>query len=140
MEHVSIKIKKVHPDAVMPNYAHEGDAGMDVVAVEKKETERYFEYKTGLAFEIPKGYVCLIFPRGSVTNKDLMLKNSVGVLDSGYRGELILRFKKLGQEVYEVGDKIGQIMILPHPHVNVKEVSELSETGRGKGRFGSTGN
>ena len=137
---VEVKIKKVHPDARIPKYAKPGDAGMDVVAVGKEVTEKYVEYQTGLALEIPDGYVCLIFPRSSISKKDLTLCNSVGVLDSGYRGELILRFQKFGEDIYDVGDRVGQIIIIPHPIVNVEEVSELGESERGEGGFGSTGN
>ena len=137
---MKIKIKKLHPDALIPKYAHQGDAGMDVFAISKKETDKFIEYGTGLAFEVPEGYVMLVFARSSVTNKDLMLKNSVGVLDAGYRGELVMRFNKFGDEEYEVGDKIGQIVILPYPSIEFQEVEELSESSRGKGGFGSTGN
>ncbi|MEX2016942.1 MAG: dUTP diphosphatase [Candidatus Pacearchaeota archaeon] len=141
MQEVTVKIKKIHQDAKIPSYAHPGeDAGMDVFAVGKEIKEKYIEYKTGLAFEVPKGYACFIFPRSSVTNKDLMLKNSVGVLDSGYRGELILRFQKFaGQEIYEAGDRIGQIIILPYPFVKIEETNELEESNRGSGGFGHTG-
>ena len=137
---MKIKIKKLHPDAVIPKYAHQGDAGMDVFAISKKETDKFIEYGTGLAFEVPEGYVMLIFARSSVTNKDLMLKNSVGVLDSGYRGELVMRFNKIGDEEYTIGDKIGQIFVLPFPTVEFQESETLSESSRGKGGFGSTGN
>ncbi len=136
---MKIKIKKLSSDAILPKYAHDGDAGMDVFAVSKKHTGKFIEYGTGLSFEVPQGYVMLIFPRSSVTNKDLILKNSVGVLDSGYRGELIMRFNKLGDEEYEVGDKIGQIIILPYPKIEFEESEELSDTSRGSGGFGSTG-
>ena len=136
---MKIKIKKLHPDALIPKYAHQGDAGMDVFAISKKETDKFIEYGTGLAFEVPEGYVMLVFARSSVTNKDLMLKNSVGVLDAGYRGELVMRFNKFGDEEYEVGDKIGQIVILPYPSIEFQEVEELSESSRGAGGFGSTG-
>lgn len=136
---MKIKIKKVHPDAIIPKYAHPGDAGMDVFAVSKKETEKFVEYGTGLSFEVPLGYAMLVFPRSSVTNKDLMLKNSVGILDSGYRGELFLKFTRFGEEDYKIGDKIGQIMILPFPTVEFEETDELSESSRGTGGFGSTG-
>ena len=138
---VVVKIKKIHPDAVIPKYAKLGDAGMDVVAISKKEFigSKYIEYETGLSLEVPEGYVCLIFPRSSISNKDLLLCNSVGVLDSGYRGELIFRFKKFGEDVYEVGDRIGQIMIIPYPNVEIQEVDELNESARGEGGWGSTG-
>jgi dUTP pyrophosphatase len=136
---MKIKIKKLHPDAIIPKYAHLGDAGMDFYAISKNETEKFVEYGTGLAFEIPLGYVMLIFPRSSVTMKDLMMKNSVGVLDAGYRGELVMRFSKSGNEDYEIGDKIGQFIVLPFPKVEIEETENLSESSRGKRGFGSTG-
>ena len=140
LEEIVIKIKKIHPDAKLPTYAHPGeDAGMDVVAISKEIKDKYVEYKTGLALEVPKGYVCLIFPRSSVTNKDLMLKNCVGVLDSGYRGELVFKFQKFNEEVYEVGDRIGQIIVIPYPMIKVDEVFELGESKRGDGGWGHTG-
>jgi dUTP pyrophosphatase len=137
---MKIKIKKLSDQAKIPCYNFDDDAGMDVWAVSKVVNDKYIEYGTGLAFEIPKGYVGLIFPRSSLSKKDLILANHVGVLDSGYRGELKFRFKKIGEEVYEVGDKIGQLIIVPYPKVEFEEVSELSETIRGNGGFGSSGN
>ncbi len=136
---MKIKIKKIHPNAVLPKYAREGDAGMDVIAVSKTDKSEYMEYGTGLCFEIPEGYVCLIFPRSSISNKKLSLCNSVGVLDSGYRGELKIRFYKHRREEYEIGDRIAQIIILPFPQIEFEEAKELSETARGDGGFGSTG-
>lgn len=136
---MKIKIKKLCDEAKVPCYACNGDAGMDVHAVSKEVKDKYIEYGTGLAFEIPENYVCLIFPRSSLSKKDLVLANHVGVLDSGYRGELILRFKKVGEEIYEVGDRIGQLIIIPYPKIEFEEVNELSETNRGSG-FGSSGN
>ncbi|MFA5070794.1 MAG: dUTP diphosphatase [Candidatus Pacearchaeota archaeon] len=136
---LEIKIKKLNAEAIIPKYAHIGDAGMDVYATSKKETDKFVEYGTGLSFEVPQNYVMLIFPRSSVTNKDLMLKNSVGVLDSTYRGELILRFEKFGEDNYKIGERVGQIMIVPYPEIEFLEVNELSETTRGDGGFGSTG-
>ena len=137
---MKLKIKKIHPDAVIPKYARPGDAGLDIVAIGKEITDKFIEYKTGLSLEIPEGHVCLIFPRSSISKKDLMLCNSVGVLDSGYRGELVFRFQKLGEEVYEIGDRVGQIMIIPYPKIEVEEVENLSKTDRGEGGWGSTGN
>lgn len=136
---LKIKIKKLTEEAVIPKYQNYGDAGMDVYSVSKTETEKYIEYGTGLSVEIPEGYVCLIFPRSSISKKDLMLANSVGVLDSGYRGELKLRFQKFGEDNYEVGERIGQILIIPYPKIEIEEVEELSETIRGNGGFGSSG-
>jgi dUTP pyrophosphatase len=136
---MKVKIKKLHPDAIIPRYAHPGDAGMDVYALSAEVNDKYVEYKTGLSFELPEGYVMLIFPRSSITNKDLIMKNCVGVLDSGFRGELKLRFKKEGEDIYQVGEKIGQLLILSYPGVEFQETDKLSETSRGEGSFGSTG-
>jgi dUTP pyrophosphatase len=137
---IKVKIKKLVPEAKIPNYALEGDAAMDVHAVSKKVTDKFIEYGTGLVFEIPKDYVMLIFSRSSVSNKSLSQANSVGVLDYGYRGELFVRFYKMGDEEYEIGDRVAQIMVLPRPQIEFEEIIELSETERGDGGFGSTGN
>jgi len=91
---MKVRIKKLHKDAVVPSYAHKGDAGMDLTAI-----DYYFDldgnvvYHTGLAIEIPEGYVGLVFPRSSVCKNDISLANAVGVIDSGYRGEITLKFK-----------------------------------------------
>mgnify|MGYP006379072781 FL=1 len=91
---MQVKIKKLHDDAVIPSYAKHGDAGMDLTAISKQYDDHgNVCYGTGLAFEIPKGFVGLLFPRSSNTKKDLVLGNSVGVLDSGYRGEVVFKFK-----------------------------------------------
>lgn len=143
-DHIKLKVKKLHPEAVLPSYAKHGDACFDLTAVNIHNEYKYIEYGTGLAFEIPEGYVGLIFPRSSVTNKDLMLKNSVGVIDSGYRGEITFRFaadtsKGHTIQIYTVGERIGQMLILPIPTVELKEVEELSTTERGEGGYGSSG-
>ena len=144
---IDVKIRKVHPDAVIPTYAHPGDAGMDVTAVEREVHDDFIEYDTGLQFELPEGYMMLIFPRSSISNKTLSLANSVGVLDSTYRGNLKLRFRREFPvrtessscfKIYEVGDRVGQIIILPYPQINFI-ISELKDTERGSGGFGSTG-
>ena len=140
-----IKVKKLHSDAVIPAYAKEGDAAMDLTAVSRK-TDSYgnISYGTGLAMEIPKGFCGLLFPRSSVSKQDLMLANCVGVIDSGYRGEVMLKFKTTPAErpsrSYAVGDRVGQIMLMPVWVINFKEVDELSDSDRGEGGFGSTGN
>ena len=143
---LEVKIKKLHKDSVIPTYAKSGDAGMDLTAISKSYDEHgNVVYGIGLAFEIPKGYVGLLFPRSSNTKKDLILGNSVGVLDSGYRGEVVLKFKAAlkdqhrMKEIYEIGDCIGQIIILPYPQVQFNVVDELSSTERGTGGFGSSG-
>lgn len=140
---VDVKIRKVHPDAVLPKRAHPTDAGMDVTAISMEMTEDYIEYDTGLQFQLPAGYVMLIFPRSSNSKKDLLLCNSVGVLDAGYTGNLKFRFKLTTEgyteKIYNPGDKIGQIVILPYPEINFIETEEFDETDRGSGGFGSTG-
>lgn len=185
---MKIKIKKLADNAVIPTYAHTTDAGLDLTA-----TSRVFDkhgtatYGTGIAVEIPEGYVGLIFPRSSVSRKDLNLSNSVGVIDSGYRGEITMKFRptlvyvdrdKYGKDItdyegtdqtdystqqvtfhgrqenypdvnegclpfpprlYEVGERIGQLIIIPYPKIEFEEVTELSDTERGTGGYGSTG-
>jgi dUTP pyrophosphatase len=193
---LKVQIRKCHPDAVIPSYAKVGDAGLDLTAV-----DRYFDsignvvYHTGLCFEIPEGYVGLIFPRSSVCKYDLALTNAVGVIDSGYRGEVVCKFKpmllyvdnpdvldsefppedkvyegsiqtdintqavsylgswygaendwadkrglrSLTPRLYEVGDRIAQMIILPYPKVEFEETNELSTSERGEGGYGSSG-
>jgi dUTP pyrophosphatase len=135
---LEVNIKKLKDDAVIPSYAKYGDAGMDLTAVSVNITEDYIEYGTGLALEIPDGYVGLMFPRSSVTSKDLMMKNCVGVIDSQYRGEMKARFNSFGDNIYQVGERVAQLIIMPYPQITFKEVNELSSTERGEDGFGST--
>jgi dUTP pyrophosphatase len=142
---MKVRIKKLSENSVIPTYAKSGDAGMDLVATSIiSETDTQITYGVGLALEIPNGFVGLIFPRSSVRKTRLMLSNCVGVVDSGYRGELQATFNKVNQNSiadndYQVGDRIAQIMIIPHPPIEFDEVAELSDTERGDGGFGSTG-
>ena len=147
MSNITLPIKKLDPNAVLPKYNKEGDAGLDLVVNSINHTELYIEYGTGLAFEIPRGYVGLIFQRSSVTNKPVGfdLKNAVGVIDSTYRGEVTGRFNYPSnmeniKDIYNVGDKFLQMVIVPIPYCEVKEVSELSESERGLNGYGSSGN
>ena len=137
-----IKIKKFHDDAVIPKYAHYGDAAVDLTAVRQWE-DGYGNicYGTGIAIEIPHSYVGLLFPRSSVSKTSLRLTNAVGVIDSGYRGEIMLKFDKRDatDTVYKVGDRIGQLMILPLPSIHFFEVDDLSSTSRDSKGFGSSG-
>lgn len=154
---MKVKVKKLHADSVIPVYAKHGDAGLDLTAVSKEYDDHgNVVYGTGLAIEIPHGYVGLLFPRSSNSKKSLMLSNSVGVIDSGYRGEILFKFKpsqRYGDsfEVFdsdlldsfvdaqhEVGDRIGQIVIMPYPKIELVESDELSDSDRGVGGFGST--
>lgn len=148
MEQLKVKIKKLHPNAVIPKYAKPGDAGMDLTAVSKIGVDAYgaITFGTGLAFEIPEGYVGLLFPRSSQSKVDVVLTNHVGVIDSGYRGEVMFKFKPIerfdglpSHKNYSVGDRIGQIIILPYPQIQFEEVEEVSTTERNQGGFGSTG-
>ncbi len=156
---MKVKIKKLSPEAIIPTYAKQGDAGMDMVATKIiNETLDSITYGTDIAIEIPEGFVGLVFPRSSIRKTHLHLSNSVGVIDSGYRGELQATFNKLfgGEAMYDemkvneashtnvndwykVGDRIAQIMIIPYPPIEFMEVEELSNTERGDGGFGSTG-
>lgn len=165
---MKVKFKKLHKDAVTPSYSKKGDAGLDLVATSMSfDNDGNIVYGTGLAFEIPEGYVGLLFPRSSNAKTNLYLTNSVGVLDSGYRGEVMFKYKAvhnvtsylkwfwrnkimkkknaytrvhtLASNPYIVGDRIGQIIIIPYPQIEFEEVEELTKTERGDGSYGSTG-
>ena len=142
---MDVKIKKLCDTAVVPKYAKDGDAGLDLTATsyEFYRNNDNHVYGTGLAIEIPKGYVGLIFPRSSNRKTDAYLTNHVGVIDSGCRGEIMITFKNrdlYNKEVpYQVGDRIAQLIIIPYPSINLVEVDELSDTERGEGGHGSTG-
>jgi dUTP pyrophosphatase len=153
---MKVRIKKINPLAQIPSYAKDGDAGMDVIATSIiSDTPTQITYGLGIALEIPNGFVGLVFPRSSIRKTGLQLSNSVGVIDSGYRGELQATFNKLfggegmydemkvkemqPNEYYKVGDRVAQIMIIPHPPIEFEEAAELSDTERGEGGFGSTG-
>lgn len=163
---MKVKIKKMSPDAVIPTKAHPSDAGFDFYAAsESFDEDGNYVYGTGVALEIPEGYVGLVFPRSSICKKDIILTNSVGVIDSHYRGEVLFKFKSTIREllplsllwtrfskhgknlrisnfgsIYKVGDRIGQIIIVPYPEIELEEADELSVTDRGAGGYGSSGN
>ena len=137
---MQVKIKKLNPNAVIPSYAKVGDAGMDLVITDIKGENTFdITYGFGISMEIPEGFMGLVFPRSSIRKTDLVLSNAVGVIDSGYRGEIQATFKKTGLQRYEIGDRGAQIIIMPHPIVDFVEVEELTNTERGEGGFGSTG-
>ena len=141
---MEVKIKKLHPDAVIPVYSKPGDAGLDLTATSiDDDSYGNIIYGTGLAIEIPEGYVGLLYPRSSNSKTDLYLTNHVGVVDSGYRGEIMFKFRPVnGIEdayIYAVGDRIGQLIIMPYPSIKFIETEELSDSDRGEGGFGSTG-
>lgn len=154
---MKVNVKKLDSNAVIPTYAKHGDAGMDLTAISKNYDEHgNVCYGTGLAFEIPSGFAGFLFPRSSNTKKDLILGNSVGVIDSGYRGEVVFKFKPsiiytMDDDInfvgapfhslnnYEIGDRIGQIVIMPVTQIELNVVDELSATDRGTDGFGSSG-
>ena len=144
---MKVKIKRLVSEAVMPRRSHASDAGWDLVAVNRKmDADGAVVYGTGLAMEIPEGYVGLVFPRSSVAKKDLVLSNCVGVIDSGYRGEVMVKFKLLDPLIthdvyhwYNVRDRIAQLVIMRLPEVEMVESEDLSESDRGEGGYGSTG-
>ena len=146
---LEVKIKKLHKDAVIPKYETVGSVGMDLTATSKKYDEYgNVVFGTGISIQLPDGYYADLRPRSSISKYDLVLANSVGTIDSDYRGELILKFKpsvyfgvNRGDDdgvMYDVGDRIAQLVILPYPKVSFVEVDELSDTERGTGGFGST--
>jgi len=138
-----VKFKKLNDEAVIPKYSKTGDACVDLTAIKMfVENGEILVYKTGLAMEIPYGYVGLMFPRSSISKTKLRLCNCVGVIDSGYRGEIMFKFnldKDSPFPMYNEGDRVGQLMIIPIPFIEFKEVDELSDSERGDGGFGSTG-
>ena len=151
---MEVRFKKLIPEAVTPSYGKPGDAGMDLTSVSidygkiqdpmssQCGKTLYIEHNTFIAVEIPEGYVGLVYPRSSISKTSLSLANSVGVIDSNYRGPIKLRFKWDGTGAgkhYQVGDRVGQLVIMPIPAIELKEVGELSETSRGDGGFGSSG-
>lgn len=152
---MELKFKKLNDSAVLPSRSHEADAGLDVTATDNGTVvSGYLEYSTGLAVQIPPGHVGLLFPRSSVTNTDLMLKNSVGVIDSGYTGEMKFRFheappldglatryaylQKGNIRKYKKGDKIGQLVVVPLTKVEPSWVTDLPPTPRSTFGFGSS--
>lgn len=139
---MKVKIKKLHKDAVIPKYGKPGDAGVDLTAISEEwnDDNSIVTYGTGLSVEIPEGHVGLLFPRSSVYKTTLSLANCVGVIDSGYRGEIMFKFRYLEEGmVYDVGDRVGQLIIMPYPQVEFEEVEDLTDSERGEGGFGSTG-
>ena len=150
---MKVKIEKLYKDSVLPTKAHATDAGYDLYAHSKSyDDDGNVVYGSGVAMEIPQGYVGLVFPRSSNAKKDLILSNSVGVIDSGFRGEILFKFKPsnviekpdlayIPESIskYEIGERIGQIIIMPYHDVEFVEVEELSDSERGDGGYGSSG-
>lgn len=149
---MKVKIKRLHKDAVMPVYAREGDAGLDLVAtsININSEKDIITYGIGFALEIPYGYEGQVRPRSSIKNYDLRLINAPGTIDSGYRGEILVTFKIekpisnifnvfYANKIYEIGEKVAQLLIKESPYIDLVEVEELSVAERGEDKWGSTG-
>ena len=153
---MKIGFKKIHPDAVIPKYAHEGDAGMDVYSVEDVELKLHEPtiVKTGLIADIPTGYEIQVRPRSGLAVKGVTVWNSPGTIDSGYRGEIgVILIACKGNGVLDFpmmsplarsfkinkGDRIAQLVVAPVTKCEPVEVKDVSDTERGAGGFGSTG-
>ena len=139
---MQLKVKKLHPDAKLPAFAHETDAGLDLYSIEAVEipSKEHRLVKTGVAIAVPEGYAALVWDKSGIAHKR-HLKTVGGVFDAEYRGEYLIGFYNFGVEAqtFAVGDKICQLLIQKVEHPSVVEVTELDETVRGEGRFGSTG-
>ncbi|MCB0423037.1 MAG: dUTP diphosphatase [Mangrovimonas sp.] len=143
---IKIKIKKTRAQAITPTYAKEGDAGLDMYSSSFKveylpSGHSMITYYTGIAIEIPEGYYGQLHARSSIYKHSMSLCNGAGILDSGYRGEILFKYYKIDQtsEIPQNGDRIGQMLVLPYPKIELEEVESLSATDRGEGGFGSTG-
>lgn len=140
---VQIKIKKLRDDAIIPRYSHFGDAGMDLFSVEDDFILKSMERKlvsTGLSIELPEGYVSLIWDKSGIALQGI--KTMGGVIEHTYRGEYKVILVNLSDKDYQIKkyQKIAQLLIQPITTAKIIEVNELSQTQRGQGGFGSTGN
>lgn len=137
-----VKILKIDSDAIIPNYANEDDAGLDLYSVEELiiKPNKRAAIRTGVKMEIPEGYVGLVWDKSGLALND-GIKTMAGVIDSGYRGEIKIVLINLSNQDFEIkkGQKIAQMLIqkIEHPEIEIAEF--LSESGRGEGGFGSTG-
>jgi len=139
-----IKVKRLHENAEIPRRATINSAGFDLHCIESFSIEsgEHISVRTGLAFEIPAGHAMLIYPRsGHAKKHGLTLSNAVGVVDSDYRGEVIVLLHNDGEHSvsFQAGERIAQAIIHKLPDIELIECEELSETERGEGGFGSTG-
>lgn len=140
---LEVKIKRLHPSAVMPSYATDGSGCFDITALECiEQNDDTATYRTGLAFEIPQGKAMILYGRsGYAFNRSLRLATCSSVIDSDFRGELLVKVRRDDGGIWypSAGDRIAQAMIVDAPHVKFVEVDELSDTKRGEGGFGHTG-
>lgn len=144
MKAIKINFIKSHPDAKVPEYAKRGDAGMDLTATSVKRTGNWFfplyTYGTGIKLEIPITHYVKLVPRSSLSKKLMWLANHIGIIDSGYRGEIFFKFRSIfGIKPYKIGERIGQMVAAERIKVIMEEKEQLSESERGEGGFGHTG-
>ncbi len=142
---MELRVKRIDPQARLPERAHDGDAGLDLCACEAAHLgpgERW-SVGTGIAIEVPEGHAGLVLPRSGLAREHgIALVNSPGLIDAGYRGEVrVLLLNTDPAETFriEVGDRIAQLVITPIAAIDAVEADELSETARGDGGFGSSG-
>lgn len=143
---MELKIKRLSEDAILPIRANKNDAGMDLTCTRITQEinecgQLILVYHSDLAFEIPEGHVGYLFPRSSISKKSLMMTNSVGVIDSGYRGEVMCKMRSTTDvvpSIFKPGERFAQLIIMPIPEFTITESSELSESERGEGGFGSS--
>lgn len=139
---INIKVKKLVPNAILPVKAHAEDAGFDLTATSVEYKGNQLIVGTGLATSFPKGYMLCLYPRSSIYKTGLQLANSVGIVDCLYTGEIKAIFNIINpdkEKHYKVGDRCCQAVLIKLPETVMTEVSELEETTRGSGGFGSTG-
>ena len=139
---MQLQVKKLHPEAKIPSFAHDDDAGMDLFSVEEIVVQpgQRVQIATGIALAIPEGYVGLVWDKSGISHKT-GLKTLGGVIDAGYRGEIFVGLVNTGTEGHHffVGDKVAQLLLQKVEHPDIIEVALLGETSRGTGAFGSTG-
>ena len=145
---MTVKVKKLSENAVLPQKAHKSDAGFDLtvsrITTELNEVgELIIVYHTDLCMEIPEGYFGALFSRSSISRKPLSQTNAVGVVDSGYRGEIVAKFRStvpaVVPAVYKENERFAQLVILPVPDIDMVEADTLGDSDRGEAGLGSTG-
>jgi dUTP pyrophosphatase len=144
VERLDLQVRRLDPAAILPGYAHPGDAGLDLATLEALRVEpgARVAARTGLAVAVPEGWVGLVHPRSGLARRHgLTVANAPGTIDAGYRGEVQVLLVNLGDEPVELaaGDRVAQLLLQRVAQVTVKEVDSLEQTDRGAGGFGSTG-
>ena len=142
---MKLNVKRLTDTAKIPTYAHEGDACFDIYSDGTHQLAQHWStHRTGLKFEIPRGYAMMIYSRSGMAFKsDVRLANCVGVVDSGFVGEVMVKLSSdsrcIGALAFRQGDRIAQAMLIPVPAVWFEEVDDMADTERGDGGFGSSG-